>query len=394
MPLRQRLRVALLATVVDFGGIERVLLTLLKHMEKDVELWPVLYTRRDGGPNPFLQSLAAAGVAYHAIHVDASRWKYLNPVRNIGETLAHLKAGGFDLVHTHGYRADLVGLIAARRCGIPIVSTCHGFIAIDRNLTFYNKLDVFLLRYFDRVIAVSERMKCELVEKGLDAAKIQVIANAIQIGSQRERQEIRTTTRARVGAGEEEFVFGFVGRLSEEKGLRHLLEAFSLRKAEDGRWRLVLVGDGPQREALEKAIGDLGLHGKVALAGFQTDTAAWYSAMDAFVLPSLTEGTPMVVLEAMAHGVPVIATSVGGLPALIASGENGILVPPAQPSELLGAMRSLAGDRELRGKLAHNAAEAVRRSYGVEDWVRKISQVYAAARRLKPHAQSAVDSRG
>jgi glycosyltransferase involved in cell wall biosynthesis len=100
--------------------------------------------------------------------------------------------------------------------------------------------------------------------------------------------------------------------------------------------------------------------------------------MDAFVLPSLTEGTPMVVLEAMAHGVPVVATSVGGLPAVIASGENGILVRRAQPSELLGAMRSIAGDRELRRRLCGNAADAVRRDYGVDDWIRKVSQVYAA----------------
>jgi glycosyltransferase involved in cell wall biosynthesis len=312
------------------------------------------------------------------MHVDASRWTYLNPLRNIRETLAHLRADRFDLVHTHGYRADLIGFIAARRLGIPIVSTCHGFISIDRHLSLYNRLDVFLLRHFNGVIAVSERMKRDLVEKGVDAGRIQVIANAIQIEPAADGEETRRTTRARIGIGPEDFVFGFVGRLSEEKGLRYLLEAFRQCKPGDGRWRLVLVGDGPQRGALEKTVHDLGLVAKVAFAGFQSDTAAWYHAMDAFVLPSLTEGTPMVVLEAMAHGVPVIATSVGGLPAVIASGENGILVRPAQPSELLGAMRSIAGNRELRRRLCGNAADAVRRDYGVDDWIRKVSQVYAA----------------
>jgi glycosyltransferase involved in cell wall biosynthesis len=374
----RRLRVALLATVVDFGGIERVLLTLLRHMEKDVKLWPLLYTRGDGKPNPFLESLVASGVSYQAIHVDASKWKYLNPLRNIGETLAQLGAGHFDLIHTHGYRADLIGFIAARRFGIPIVSTCHGFISIDRHLSLYNRLDIFVLRYFDRVIAVSERMKRDLVEKGVDARRIQVIANAIQIAPEADRERTRRTTRTRMGIGEEEFVFGFVGRLSEEKGLRYLLEAFSRCKAADARWRLVLVGDGPQREALDKTVHDLGLVAKVDFAGFQRDTAAWYYAMDAFVLPSLTEGTPMVVLEAMAHGVPVIATSVGGLPSVITSGENGILVRPAEPSELLKAMRSIAGNRELRRRLCGNAADAIRRDYGVDDWIRKVSQVYAA----------------
>lgn len=377
--VRRRLRVALLATVVDFGGIERVLQTLLHNMEKQVELWPLLYTRANGQPNPFLESLIASGVSYQAIQVDASRWKYLNPLRNIRETLARLRAGRFDLIHTHGYRADLIGFIAARRLGIPIVSTCHGFISTDWHLSLYNRLDVFLLRYFDRIIAVSETMKRGLVEKGVDARKIHVIANAIQIGSTSGREQTRRTIRARLRIGENEFVFGFVGRLSEEKGLRDLLEAFSRRKPEDVRWRLILVGEGPQRQALEKMVCDVGLAARVTFAGFQSETAAWYYAMDAFVLPSLTEGTPMVVLEAMAHGVPVIATSVGGVPAVVASGENGILVSPAQPSELLGAMRSIAGDRRLRSRLCSNAADAVRRDYGVDDWIRKVSQVYAAA---------------
>jgi len=348
-------------------------------MQPDIELCPLLYTRASGEPNHFLESLAASGVRYHALHVDASSWKYLNPLRNLSETFAYLGANRFDLIHTHGYRSDLIGIVAAKRFGIPIVSTCHGFISIDRNLSVYNRLDVFALRYFDRVIAVSEQMKGDLMAKGVVGERIQVIPNAMDVGHKVAGEAARGVTRARMGIRDDEFVFGFVGRLSEEKGLRHLLEALRRWVPGDSQWRLILVGEGPQREALEQTVRDFGLTAKVKFAGFQRDTGAWYPAMDAFVLPSLTEGTPMVVLEAMAHGVPVIATSVGGVPALVANGRTGLLVPPARPLELLEAMQSLLGDGELRRRLRDCAADRVRTHYGVGSWTRKVSQVYAAA---------------
>jgi glycosyltransferase involved in cell wall biosynthesis len=369
-------RVALLATIVDFGGIERVLLTLLRHIGAEIELFPVLFTRAEARRNYFFKSLEALGVPYDTIDLSSSRYKYLNPLRNIGETIARFKAGRFDLIHTHGYRADLIGLVVSKYCGLPIVSTCHGFISIDWHLSMYNRLDVFLLRYFNRIIAVSERMKRELVEKGINEDKIQVITNAVWNESRSDTERIRSETRLRMGIGEDEFVLGFVGRLSEEKGLNYLVEAVKQWTPKDNRWRLVLVGDGPQRSALEQAVRDFGLAGKVLFAGFQSNTAAWYPAMDAFVLPSLTEGTPMVLLEAMANGIPVIATAVGGVPAIISSGESGILVPPADPLGLLAAMQSVARDRDLRTRLCISATQLIRRDHSVSSWIKKVTEVY------------------
>ena len=371
-------RVALLATIVDFGGIERVLLTLLRHMGVEVELVPVLFTRAETKRNHFFETLESLKVPYDAIDVNTSRYKYLNPLRNIGETIARLRAGRFDLIHTHGYRADLLGFIVSRYFGLPIVSTCHGFISTDWRLSVYNRIDIFILRYFDQIIAVSERMRRDLVEKGIAKEKIEVITNAVLDEAKPDSARTRTETRSRLGIGDDEFVFGFVGRLSEEKGLAYLLEAVRHLTSGNCRWRLVLVGDGPQRGALERSVRDLELTGRVIFAGFQADTAAWYPAMDAFVLPSLTEGTPMVLLEAMANGIPVVATTVGGVPAIIASGENGILVPPADPSRLLEAMQSVAGDGDLRKRLCAKATDLIRRNYNVADWIRKVTGVYTA----------------
>jgi len=374
--MQSALRVALLATVVDFGGIERVLLTLLRHMRADIELFPVLFARARDKRNPFLESLDAYKVAYDVIYIDTSRFKYLNPLRNIGDAIARSKEGRFDLIHSHGYRADLIGLAVSKRFGLPIISTCHGFISTDWRLSFYNKLDVFLLRYFNQVIAVSEQMKRDLIAQDVDGEKIQVVTNAVFEESGADTKRVRNQTRARLEIPQEEFIFGFVGRLSEEKGLNYLLEAVRRWTPKDYPWRLVLVGDGPQRSALEQTVRNFGLGGKVFFAGFQSDTAEWYPAMDAFVLPSLTEGTPMVLLEAMANGIPVIATSVGGVPAIISSGENGLLVPSEDSSRLLDAMQLLASDRDLRERLCTNAIRLIRRDYNVTRWIEQMAGAY------------------
>jgi glycosyltransferase involved in cell wall biosynthesis len=375
--MRSDLRVALLATVVEFGGIERVLLTLLRHKAVDVKFTPILYTRAGNERNYFLESLDASGITYDPIHVDASWFKYFNPVRNVGETVARLKTGRFDLVHSHGYRADLIGFVAARYLGLPIISTCHGFISTDSHLRAYNRLDVILLRHFDRVIAVSEQIKTDLIARRMDAMKIHVITNAVREESGLDAARIRAKTRMRLGIAEEEFVLGFVGRLSGEKGLHHLLEAARRWSLSDCRWRLVLVGEGPQRGALEQAVGNFALRDRVIFTGFQTDTSEWYPVMDAFVLPSLTEGTPMVLLEAMANGIPVIATSVGGVSAMIANGSNGILVPPADVPKLLEAMQIIASDGDLRERLRINATKFIRRSHCIDRWIEQMTEAYA-----------------
>jgi len=375
------IRVALLATVIDFGGIERVLLTMLRNMDLGVELIPILYTRTDLKEKSFFDSLRDLEVPHDTLYVNTRRMKYLNPIQNILETIACFRGKRFDLIHTHGYRANLIGLAMSRRFSLPIVSTCHGYISIDRHLALYNRLDVFLLRYFDRVIAVSDRMKMDLVGKGVHPGRISVIINAAGEGIGGNDAAARRETRSRLGIREGIFVYGFVGRLSEEKGVDYLIDAVKGLSYEKEPWRLIVLGDGPRRQALENAVRESGLTHQVLFVGFQSDTEAWYPAMDAFVLPSLTEGTPMVLLEAMAHGIPVIATSVGGVPAILSGKENGILVPPADPTRLLEAMRIVAGDPDLRRRLSDGGIRSVHEGYDVTSWKRKLREVYTTTLR-------------
>jgi glycosyltransferase involved in cell wall biosynthesis len=372
------LRVALLTTSVEFGGIEGVVLNLLQHMDSGVEFFPVVFTRTDTGENGFFERLRSMRIQHATLYVNSLRPELIaNPVANLAQLVALFRKQRFDLIHSHGYRADLFALAASKLCNLPLVATCHGFTPTDQRLRLYCAVDARLLRWFTRVIAVSGRMKEDLIEYGVHADRIRVITNAVAEVSAGDRARTGRDMRAGLGVSDGEFVFGYVGRLSPEKGVEHLVDAFASIAATQNHSRLLIVGDGPSRGALERRVEGHGTAAKVTFTGFQSDAAQWYSAMDAFVLPSLTEGTPMALLEAMAHRVPVIASAVGGVPAVVSHRENGLLVGSADPAELAAAMRTIASTPSLRETLSDAGVHAVRQGYDVGRWVRSIQGVYA-----------------
>lgn len=254
----RRLRVGVLATVIEFGGIDRVLLHLIEHAGAAVDFVLVLFTKQECEGSSFLSAVDRLGVARKTIIVNGSQPKYWNPVKNSFEALSVLRPERVDVIHTHGYRADVIGFAISRWLRVPIVSTCHGFISADRQLGFYNWLDQWLLRWFDRVIAVSDRMRGGLIAKGVSGARIALVRNAVVGGRSGESVGKRKVLRERLAIGEDEFVFGFVGRLSEEKGLWHLVEAATEGHLVEQPWRLLVVGDGPQRGVLEEVVARSG----------------------------------------------------------------------------------------------------------------------------------------
>lgn len=381
------IRIALLATSIEFGGIEQVLLNLLRHMDRSVEFFPLVFTRTDAKETSFFDRLHDMKLPHGTIYVNAFKPKYLNAAHNVAEARSILRGQRFDLIHSHGYRADVIGILLSKWLRLPLVSTCHGFVPNDRRLRFYNSLDTFILRHFDNVIAVSGQMKDHLVENGVPAARIRVITNAVGAVADGAGSDKRIAVRAQLGIRSTDFVFGFVGRLSEEKGLDHLLRATGELSGRFPAARILIVGDGPRRKQLEQDARDRRLDDRVHFVGFQSDTSTWYPAMDAFVLPSLTEGTPMALLEAMAYGLPVIATFVGGVPAIVTNGENGLLVPPADSDSLVTAMAEVLSDCTLRKVFSLGALRTVRDEYDVEAWTRKVRDVYTATVNRDPEVQ-------
>lgn len=374
------IRVALLATSVDFGGIERVVLGLVEHMDPTVELVPIVFTRTDTDPGPFFDRLRARGAACERLLVNV--WKptaVLNPLVNLWQAAVLLRRGRFDLIHAHGYRADVFAYALSKLLRIPTVSTCHGFVNNDAKLTFYNALDHRVLRSFDRVIAVSSKMKQDLLGQGLRDDRVKVVTNAVAPVSADLLRQMRASTRAGLGLNDDETVIGFVGRLSEEKGAGYLVEAAGRLHRAGRRIRVLLVGDGPQRQATESLAARHGVTAAVVFTGFQSDTSALYAAMDVFVLPSLTEGTPMALLEAMSHGVPVVASAVGGVPAVVTHRENGYLVPAGNAVALADQLAELMDASEATAQVAQRGRGDVTARFGVKDWIERTVSVYREA---------------
>ena len=372
-------KVAVFATVTDFGGAERVVLSLLGHVSsRKFELVPIIFTRKGGESYVFLEKMKdIPNIKPHFIFVNRLRLKYLNPFVNLIDSFLFLKKGNFDLIHSHGYRADLIGIFLSILLKIPLISTCHGFISTDNNLNFYNFLDRFFLKYAKKILAVSEGIKRELVQAGISESRIEVLKNAISVFEDTVLwKKWRNEKRVHFNIPEEKFVIGYVGRLSEEKGIHFLLHALFIVHQTGIPIFLLILGVGPLKNRLEDIVKNQGLRDKVVFTGFQHKVEKWLPAMDVFCLPSLTEGSPMALLEAMAFGVPVVASTVGGIPQIIENGKNGILVPSGDENEIAKALLNLYNDPLLRNKISLCGQKTLKDKYSIKNWANRVEMEY------------------
>ena len=372
------LKISVLATVTDFGGAEKVVLSLIKNITCELfELVPIIFTKPSLINNIFSKELDKTSKRYHTIFVNSYKIKYLNPLVNIIETYKLLKKDNLNLIHTHGYRADVIGISLAKLMGLPVVSTCHGFISNDINLALYNKLDRFVLRFAHKIIAVSIGIKNDLIRSGINESHLLMIQNAVEVNSNLELFiQNRRNKRQEYNLTEKEFVIGYIGRLSEEKGVKYLIEATSMLNDLNRFIRVLIIGEGPQKKELEDLVKKVNMEDKIFFVGFQSDIENWLPAIDVFVLPSLTEGTPMSLLEAMANGIPVVASAVGGVPQVVDSGKNGILVAPGKPEEIVDAVNRLYQDETLRKTVHEEGKKTIELKFNASKWIKQIEAEY------------------
>lgn len=262
----------------------------------------------------------------------------------------------FDVVHTHTPKAGLIGPLAARMAGVPaIVHTIHGLLFHDAQPKSRQRLcwlpEKFTASLSHHLLSQSKEDIATCVRRVICAPqKISYIGNGIDTEEFRPCGEIRKSARTALGFGENEFVFGSVGRLVAEKGFEELFSAAEEIRTEFPAARLLVVGpeEHDQRDAIAPGrVHDLENRGIVVFAGMQTETKRYYSAMDAFVLPSHREGLPRACMEAAASGLPVIASDIRGCREVVVSGETGLLVPMQDHRALCDAMKQLVADRKL-----------------------------------------------
>jgi glycosyltransferase involved in cell wall biosynthesis len=287
------------------------------------------------------------------------------------------------LLCTHGYKANIVGYLATRKTNTPHVAFVRGWTAEDLRVAIYERLERQVLGRVQWVVCVSQKQADELASKRRHSSMPIVITNAMLPPYKRDNGS-SGPSRERLNIPDSAFVFGSVGRLSIEKGHRILLSAFHRLVGETGGGVplfLILLGDGKQLTSLENQATELGIRDKIMFAGFQADCMPWMQLLDCLVQPSLTEGTPNSILEAMFLGIPVVATAVGGVPDLIKDGRNGLLTASENPEQLAECMKAMLDSADLRRRLIAGGLET-KDLYSSERQRDKLIAVYERA--LKP----------
>jgi glycosyltransferase involved in cell wall biosynthesis len=290
------------------------------------------------------------------------------------------------LVHTHGYRADVIGGLVARACGLPAVSTVHGFTGGSRRNRLNERVQCIALRYADGIIAVSKPLVGRLSAAGVPKDRIHFVQNGFAPLS---NALPRRQARQRLGIPDDRLVAAWIGRLSAEKGPDVALDALSQCETP---WHLSMIGDGREGHRLRDQAASLGIVDRVTWHGPLPNAGTLLPAFDALILSSRTEGTPIVLFEAMEAQVPIVATRVGGVPDVLSSADA-ILVPPDTPHAIASGLDEIARDQKAANRRAAHSRQRLSESFEQRTWLARVSAVYDRVLVMRSHSKNGRDVR-
>lgn len=381
---RQKIRVLQLVDSFTQGGAERIVMMLALHANREgFEVLPCAL-RRSG---PLEAELQAAGVPYHMLGVPrhsvfTGPLFFADLMRTLGAVTQAVRELAIDIIHTHLTESTLIGVLAARRAGnVPVCATLHNIILHNtrgrlspRQWLMQTAIDNVFSRA-DRIVAVSEEVaQAAQRHTRIPRERIVTIPNGVDPARFRYNGD-RIVLRQTLNLPPERTVAVTVGRLTRQKGYPHLLAALALIPTEKRPVTLV-VGDGPDRVALESQAAALGLADDVRFLGNRRDVPALLAAADLFVLSSLWEGLPLALLEAMAAGLPAVVTAVGGNVEVVEHGKSGILVPAADEQALAEVLSSVMHDPLQRERIGKAAREQFEQRYSLRSFIEAHERLY------------------
>lgn len=345
---------------LDVGGLEQVVLDLARRCDATRFSSRVICMAE---PGAMASQFAAAGIP-----VDSIGDSTLSTPRRLARMVRRLRAIRPDVVHTHNVKPHVQGTIASALAGVPVVvNTKHGrnyptsLIAVT--------VDRLLSRVCDRMIAVSaDAARIAAQIDWMPARKIQVIRNGVDLSRHSVVTSADPARLCRVVT---------VARLNPIKDQATLLRAMRIVIDADPRFHLTIAGEGPSREALQQLCCDLGLEQHVSFLGYQPDVPAVLAEAGQFVLPSISEGVSLTLLEAMAAGLPVVATQVGGTPEIVEHGSTGWLVPPSDPEALAAALLRIVREPERSAAMGREGRARVEQHFSVATAVERYQKTYA-----------------
>jgi len=327
------------------------------------------------------------------IRIEPSLVREFSPVHDPKALLRLTKTmrdGRYDIVHTHSSKAGILGRLAARRAGVPaVVHTVHGWPfrqgqpALLRVL--YTVMERFAAARTDRLLAVTHRD----VDKGVEAGvagreRFEIVRSAIDMARFSKSASERAGVRESWGVGPETRVIGAITRLSPQKAPLDFVAAAAEIAAAQPDVVFVLVGDGPMRSRVERAIRDHGLGGRFRMLGLRRDVSELLSGMDVFLLTSLWEGLPRALVQAMAVGVPVVATAVDGSSEIVLEQETGRLVPPGDPQTAARVVLEILRDPISAARCGTTAQRMVERDFDLSRMLEQLAQLYRTLSKGNP----------
>jgi len=358
--------------VIDSGGIygaEVMLLNLMEEQKKnhlDTSLLSI------EAPDSSGTDSLTAEAQRRGLHVERFNSNRGYSLRSAVRIWRYVEDNHVDIVHSHGYKGDIL------LCSIPryfrkkpVISTLHGWLStrIFKKIWLYTQLDKLFLRRMDAIIHVNT------VGKPIGKVDSFVVENGIPALKFTPDNMICHDDPLRIFS-ENSFVIGCISRLSEEKGLKYLIEAVSLLCKRDVPVKAILIGDGPQRTFLEELINKNNLQDKIIIAGYRENAHKYLTLFDVFVLPSLTEGLPITILEAMQAQVPIVATRVGGIPKALEDGKFGILTETGNSGSIAQAVEHLYSNPHIGRTMGRHARESALMKYSSSRMAEEYTRIY------------------
>lgn len=368
-----KIRVGFVTYLLDIGGIETLILEICRNIDRRSYEPYVFVFQRDG---KLETELASMGVPVHL--VEKKPGTDLALVLKLRKLFRRLK---IDVVHTHNQSPWLYGGVAALLSGIPLIHTEH--TVVDYHSQYHperwKSIERVLSCITYRITTVADSVaKFLMTEEKIAPSKIQVVHNGVKT-SVYDTDTDAQAKRASLDIGEADFVVGNVARFFPNKDHNTLLEAFSIVSKTMGSSKLVLAGDGPLKDELVAKVDKLGLKDKVNFLGSRRDIPEVLKTFDVFALSSTREGFPIVLLEAMAAALPVVATDVDGNSELVNDGKTGFLVPAGDPAALARAICAVAAGRQDAKSMGQRARETVRSGFNFEKMIASYEELYRKA---------------
>ncbi len=361
----------------DTGGAKTHVHSLLAGLTPRIQVKMVCFTE-----GPFVEEARALGI-------DTQVFPGRNFFTNLKKLTQMVRAEGFDIIHSHGSRGNMMAAFLSRKTGLPTVSTVHSDYRLDylgrplSRLT-YGTINTLALRKLDYRIGVSDAMVDLLIERKFDPERLFAIYNGLDFTPRTPAMSREEYLRS-VGLDADEscVIAGIAARLDPVKDIATLIRGFAKAHQTAPRLRLLIAGDGQEMANLKQLAADLGVAKEVCFAGWVRDTDSFYNALDINTLTSISETFPYALTEGARAGLPTVSSKVGGVSYLIDHGSNGFLFPPGDADALAGHLVTLAKDADLRKAMGQRLYEKADREFSIEATIQRQLEIYEAILRYE-----------